>query len=27
MFDGDILHAAGFNKNSDMRINVNFNFI
>jgi len=27
MFDGSILHAAGFNKNSNMRINVNFNFI
>lgn len=27
MFDGDILHAAGFNKSTEIRINVNFNFI
>lgn len=27
MFDGNVLHAAGFNKNTDVRINVNFNFI
>lgn len=27
LFDGDILHAAGFNVESDIRLNINFNFI
>jgi antitoxin component YwqK of YwqJK toxin-antitoxin module len=27
LFDGSILHSGGFNKYSDLRINVNFNFI
>lgn len=27
LFDGDILHAAGFNIKSEMRLNINFNFI
>jgi hypothetical protein len=27
LFDGNILHAAGLNCESDMRININFNFI
>lgn len=27
LFDGSIHHAAGFNKISDLRINLNFNFV
>jgi hypothetical protein len=27
MFDGNVLHAAGFNIDTDIRININFNFI
>jgi hypothetical protein len=27
LFDGDILHAAGFNNIYDIRLNINFNFI
>lgn len=27
LFDGDILHAAGFNVQTEIRLNINFNFI
>ena len=27
LFDGDSLHAAGFNSTTDIRLNINFNFI
>lgn len=27
LFDGSVLHSAGFNKHSDLRINVNLNYI